>query len=71
MIFYSVLTTTFFEGSCLLQIAHAINQLVEKEKEIQAIPREDPKESVHNLRFKLKGYMMFVRQRGRRKIFQK
>ena len=43
----------------LLQIAHAINQLVEKGKFITEILKLRPKETVHNLWCKLKGYMTF------------
>jgi hypothetical protein len=32
-----------------------------KTKEIKAIPKEHPKETIRNLRFKLKGYMIVVR----------
>jgi hypothetical protein len=44
----------------LLQIAHAINQWVEKGKTVRAILKERPKETIHNLWFKLKAYMIFV-----------
>jgi hypothetical protein len=43
----------------LLQIAHAINQLIEKGKEISAILKMRPKETIHNLWYKWKGYMIF------------
>jgi hypothetical protein len=43
----------------LLQIAHAINQLIEKEKCIKEILKLRPKESLHNLWQKLRGYMIF------------
>ena len=43
----------------LLQIAHAINQFVEKEKIITGILKLRPKESVSNLWKNLKGYMIF------------
>jgi hypothetical protein len=43
----------------LLQIAHAINQLVENGKCIVEILKLRPKETVHNLWCKLKGYMIF------------
>jgi len=43
----------------LLQIAHAINQLIEKGKCIAEILRLRPKETLHNLWGKLKGYMIF------------
>lgn len=44
----------------LLQIAHAINQFVEKGKLITAILKERLKESIHNLWFKLKAFMVFI-----------
>jgi len=43
----------------LLQIAHAINQLVEKEKCVTEILKLRPKETVRNLWSKLKGLMIF------------
>ena len=43
----------------LLQIAHAINQLVENGKIISEILKLRPKETLHNLWSKLKGYMTF------------
>jgi hypothetical protein len=45
----------------LLQIAHAINQLIEKEKCISEILKLRPKESLHNLWQKLRGYMIFIK----------
>jgi hypothetical protein len=45
----------------LLQIAHAINQLIEKGKNITAILKTRPKETVHNLWNKLKGFMIFCK----------
>jgi len=45
----------------LLQIAHAINQLVEKGKCVAAILKLRPKETFHNLWNKLKGYMIFCK----------
>jgi len=45
----------------LLQIAHAINQLVEKGKCVAAIRKLRPKETFHNLWNKLKGYMIFCK----------
>ena len=42
----------------LLQIAHAINQLIEKGKEITAILKLRPKETIHNLWYKLKAHMI-------------
>ena len=45
----------------LLQIAHAINQLIEKGKLIKEILKRRPKESVHNLWENLRGYMVFVK----------
>jgi hypothetical protein len=45
----------------LLQIAHAINQFLEKEKEITARLKEHPKETLRNLWQLLKGYMIFTR----------
>jgi len=45
----------------LLQIAHAINQLVEKGKNVIAILKERPKETLHNLWRKLKGFMIFCK----------
>jgi hypothetical protein len=45
----------------LLQIAHAINQLVEKGKEISEILKLRPKETVCNLWDKLKHFMIFCR----------
>ena len=44
----------------LLQIAHAINQLIEKGKLIKEILKQRPKESLHNLWIKLRCYMIFV-----------
>jgi hypothetical protein len=43
----------------LLQIAHAINQLVEKGKHITELLKLRPKETIHNLWSNLKGYMTF------------
>jgi hypothetical protein len=43
----------------LLQIAHAINQLIEKGKYITEIFKLRPKETLHNLWDKLKNYMIF------------
>jgi hypothetical protein len=43
----------------LLQIAHVINQLVEKGKCVTAILKLRPKETLHNLWNKMKGYMIF------------
>jgi hypothetical protein len=43
----------------LLQIAHAINQMVEKDKCIIQILKLRAKETIHNLWGKLKGYMIF------------
>jgi hypothetical protein len=45
----------------LLQIAHAINQLVTKGKCITALLKLRPKETVRNLWNKLKGYMIFCK----------
>jgi len=45
----------------LLQIAHAINQLIEKGNGITRILRLRPKESLHNLWCKLKGFLIFCR----------
>jgi hypothetical protein len=45
----------------LLQIAHAINQLIEKGKEISEILKLRPKETVCNLWNKLKHFMIFCR----------
>jgi hypothetical protein len=45
----------------LLQIAHAINQLVEKGKCVTGILKLRPKETLHNLWNKLKGYMIFCK----------
>jgi hypothetical protein len=45
----------------LLQIAHAINQLVEKGKGVTVILKLRPKETLHNLWNKLKGYMIFCK----------
>jgi hypothetical protein len=45
----------------LLQIAHTINQLIEKEKCITEILKLRPKESLHNLWQKIRGYMIFVK----------
>ena len=45
----------------LLQIAHAINQLIEKGKCITAILKLRPKETIHNLWSKLKHYMIFCK----------
>jgi hypothetical protein len=45
----------------LLQIAHAINQLIEKGKCITEILKLRPKETLHNLWYKLKAYMIFCR----------
>jgi hypothetical protein len=44
----------------LLQIAHAINQLTEKEKHIVEILKRQPKETIRNLWAKLRGYMIFI-----------
>jgi hypothetical protein len=43
----------------LLQIAHAINQLIEKGKLVTAIFKLRPKETINNLWNKLKHYMIF------------
>jgi hypothetical protein len=43
----------------LLQIAHTINQLIEKGKFITEIKKIRPKETLHNLWNKLKHYMIF------------
>jgi hypothetical protein len=43
----------------LLQIAHAVNQPVEKGKCVTGILKLRPKETLHNLLNKLKGYMIF------------
>ena len=43
----------------LLQIAHAINQLIEKGKLITEILKRRPKETIHNLWLRLKSYMIF------------
>jgi len=45
----------------LLQIAHAINQLIEKLKCVSEILKLHPKESLHNLWGKIRGYMIFVK----------
>jgi hypothetical protein len=45
----------------LLQIAHAINQLLEKGKCISKILKLRPKETLHNLWVKLKAYMIFCK----------
>ena len=45
----------------LLQIAHAINQLVEKGKNITEILKLRPKETIHNIWNKLKNYMIFCK----------
>ena len=45
----------------LLQIAHAVNQLVEKGKTVTLILKLRPKESLRNLWNKLKGYMIFCK----------
>ena len=45
----------------LLQIAHAINQLIEKGKCITDILKLRPKETIHNLWNKLRGYMIFCK----------
>jgi hypothetical protein len=45
----------------LLQIAHAINQLIEKGKLIAAILKLRPKETLHNLWNKLKYHMVFCK----------
>jgi hypothetical protein len=45
----------------LLQIAHAINQLIEKGKCVTGILKLRPKETLHNLWSKLKGYMIFCK----------
>jgi hypothetical protein len=44
----------------LLQIAHAINQLIEKGKCITGILKQRKKETIHNLWNKLKHYLIFV-----------
>jgi hypothetical protein len=46
---------------CMLQIAHAINQVIEKGKWVTAILKRRPKETLHNLWNKLKGYMIFCK----------
>jgi hypothetical protein len=43
----------------LLQIAHALNQFLEKDKEISVRLKEHPKETLRNLWFLLKAYMIF------------
>jgi len=43
----------------LLQIAHAINQLIEKGKTVTAILKLRKKETIHNLWNKLKSFMIF------------
>jgi hypothetical protein len=45
----------------LLQIAHAINQLIEKGTGLKAILKLRPKETLYNLWNKLKGYMIFCK----------
>jgi hypothetical protein len=45
----------------LLQIAHAINQLIEKGKDITEILKLRPKETLHNIWSKLKNYMIFCK----------
>jgi hypothetical protein len=45
----------------LLQLAHAINQLVEKLNCVTGILKERPKETIRNLWLKLKAYMIFCR----------
>ena len=45
----------------LLQIAHAINQLIEKGKCVRAILKLRPKETLNNLWNKLKHYMIFCK----------
>ena len=45
----------------LLQIAHAINQLIEKGKSVRAILKLRPKETLNNLWNKLKHYMIFCK----------
>jgi hypothetical protein len=45
----------------LLQIAHAINQLIEKGKCVTAILKLRPKETLRNLWNKLKNYMIFCK----------
>jgi hypothetical protein len=45
----------------LLQIAHVINQLMEKGKIVTAIMKLRPKETLHNLWQKLKHYMIFCK----------
>jgi len=45
----------------LLQIAHAINQAVEKGTYVTALLKLRPKETLHNLWSKLKGYMIFCK----------
>jgi hypothetical protein len=44
----------------LLQIAHAINQFVEKGKAVSELLKRRPKETIHNLWSKLKAFMIFV-----------
>jgi len=43
----------------ILQIAHAINQLIEKDKLVTAILKLHPKETLRNLWGKLKHYLIF------------
>jgi len=45
----------------LLQIAHAINQLIEKGKCVSEILKSRSKESLHNLWELIRGYMVFVK----------
>jgi hypothetical protein len=44
----------------LLQIAHAINQFVEKGKAVSELLNRRPKETICNLWGKLKAFMIFV-----------
>ncbi|MDR2810228.1 MAG: hypothetical protein LBB84_06690, partial [Tannerellaceae bacterium] len=44
----------------LLQIAHAINQFVEKDKAVSQLLNRRPKETFRNLWSKLKAFMIFV-----------
>ena len=45
----------------LLQLAHAINQLIEKGKQVTAILKSRPKETITNLWKKLKSYFIFCK----------
>jgi hypothetical protein len=45
----------------LLQIAHAINQLIQKGKYITSLLKLRPKETLHNLWQKLRSYMIFCK----------